>query len=319
MRYYRLVRGNSDPIRIPMLSKDDSSPLTLVGEQYMDYGSYINDSFITILENRDTNNKIIGQTVYRHGQLDIYLGNKWGTVGQMAPPKRPTDAIKNADLVNFSDAYLKNTGGTLTGPIYLKDIDDNSPGFSAVNKNYLDKLTDIVPSYLLHLSGLEETRTMIGSLLLPDKPDLSTKDKQQILCKQEVDGYLPHINYIRDKDLNNTVTDGIINIVNIEPSNLTFIFGIVKFKQAELYKDISLDNLDKPLPTNRTGDPFPDSNKGSFKSLGLQVNAIDNIDVDVDCRLIENETSRFIRIIRYGIPTAAIDCSVYFSAIGYLQ
>ena len=269
----------------------------MLGKGYKNYGDYINDAFLTILENRDTKVNITGQTVYRDGKLSIFDGSKWGEVGTVAVPKRPSDAITTASIEDSVDLYLHDYGGTLTGNIYLEDLTDDSPGSSAVNKNYVDYIRQKSPTNLLHLSGEEESRTMIGNLILPN---IKPIDQFQILSKKDVVDFLPHINYIRETDLKNVVPDGTINVVHITPSNMTFIFGIVKFSKAELFKDISLDSV------------------GTFKSLGFQVNAVGNSEIEIDCKLFDNEVSRFLRIIRYGIPTAAIDCSVYFSAIGYM-
>jgi hypothetical protein len=287
--------GTSLHLQIPYRFYNAETPLIFNGKNINNYGRVLNQNLLNLLSNfandEADSGSIDGQLWFdsKNDRLLLKDGTTFKEVGYTRPPLVPSDAVKDYELNILLSDVLSKDGGTVSGTLLTKVVEETDSENSVVNKQYVDNLKPPIPKLYIPLSGNKTIPE--GKIYVAPK---EFKDPLQIVTKKYVDDTTPQIKYIiEDGKISKTGSNtlkGWSNIIEYAPFNLIYIFG-------ESY--LPIDNITTTIHFDKLG---------NIKSSQVQVSIIDNLnkDVTVDAKFVVNDGKGELVIIRHNssIPEA---------------
>ena len=210
-------------------SYDTSTSVVMQGTHSVNYGYDLQSSLLHIVEHFcgdiEPFNSIPGQLWYDrlNDKLNVNTNNGYVELGYTRPPVLPDNATTSDILMIRLENMLSVNGGTMRGPLILKDISDDEVENAAVSKRYIDSKSPSSPSGLISISGNDEPA---GRLIINDIPSGYSDSPMIAVNKKYVDNIIPSIDI--DGPTSVTATDSSVGkntIVTFHQSNLTYIYG----------------------------------------------------------------------------------------------
>lgn len=221
-------------------SYNAQTPLVLLGKNSINYSKDLNSNLLHLLENFSNDdeplNSITGQLWYDTSEyiLKVKSNINWVNIGHTKPPNHPNDAITENILHRKLLNYLPLVNGMMHSPLLLKPIDDNASGYSAVTKEFVDKLIPNGPDGYIPLTG--NTKPTTGSII-SDVVVNEFYSEHTAITKQYVDNKLSTMSISNEVILNN----GSYSVVKFMPSNLTYIYGVAYLAASDTDTTIHLE------------------------------------------------------------------------------
>jgi hypothetical protein len=280
---------------IPERSYNAQTPLILHGKNSINYSKDLNSNLLHLLEHFSNDdepiNSIIGQLWYDTSDNNLKVKSKteWIDLGYSKKPKQPTDAITEHDLGIKLNKYLPLSNGMMSGPLLLKPLSDNASGYSAVTKEFVDKLKPSGPTGFIPLTGNPEPTS--GPIISNVKINEFSSEYTAI-TKKYVDDNLPVMTITNEVIL----TNGCYSIVTFLPSKLTYIYGVAYLGASDTNTTIKLDDVSNLI-------------NYSVNSNTFDADAVSNTAVKLD---FANKKGT-ITITKSGVVAS----TVMFTIIGY--
>jgi hypothetical protein len=246
-------------------SYDTSTSVVIHGSHTVNYGYDLQSGLLHLLEHFcgdiEPYNSIPGQLWYDrlNDRLNVNTNNGYVELGYTRPPVLPDNATTSDILQIRLENLLSVNGGTMRGPLILKDISDTEVENAAVSKRYIDSKSPSAPVGLIAISGNDEPA---GRLIINDIPTDYTDSPMIAANKNYVDRIIPSIDIVGPTSV--TAQDNSIGkntIVTFHQSNLTYIYG-----------QHTLSNLD-----NNGLYSIHIMNDATIKSGSVQINILDSV------------------------------------------
>lgn len=276
-------------ITIPYRSFNAQTPLIFNGKKSINYGRDINQNFLNLLSNFANDipdvRMLDGQLWFdsKNDKLMLKDDNIFREVGYTRPPLVPSEAIRDYDLRVLLLDLLSVNGGTISGTLLTKTVEDVDSENSVINKQFVDGFIPPIPKIYIPISG--NTSIPSGKIYAPP---MIPENPLQIVNKKYVDDNTPQLKTISEDGKisiqGSETLKGYANVIEYSPYNLVYIFG-------EAY--IPIDNI--------TTDVYFDI-VGNLKSSQLQLSIINNSnkDITVDGKFTVKDNKGQLTIIRHN-------------------